>query len=274
MQRSAPAGLCATRSLVEKAKFVMMRTLVTIAIAIVLATTSAPAATPVKAFRHLAWQVDVGITHRTERDRSTALPSHDDAGNASGQHVAGGTDVQAVRSFASNRVSVDIVGATDNDGLAAIVGETGDRAVEPIRLDIQGDASVVVPPADQARINAEEVLIAELCSRTLMTNHPLVAGEKWTISKDALKYKASVTYRIKGYSDDAIALVDYDSTLRGAVNGAVTQHTYGTFHYDARRTVPVDVRLTRVTQTGQLGALSTTEESFEYKLIEDTLPKS
>ena len=247
---------------------------IVLAVAPALASAADAGSAAPRTFRHLTWHVDVGVVHRSERERSTALPSADDASGASSLHVGGGTDAHSAGGTAAVDVSIDIVGALPDEGLAAIVSEKGDRTIPPLRLDILRDGTIVVPPADRAKLTAEEAQIAELCARALLTGRPLTVGESWSKSGGDANVKTRATYRIKDYSADGIVLVELDQTLRGSVQGAINQHTYGTFQYDARRTVPVAARVSRVTQSGQLGALDTTEESFEYKLTEDTLPKT
>jgi hypothetical protein len=240
-----------------------------------LCAPAAPAApNELKVFRNLTWHVDVGVTHRSERERSSTLGSGDAGGGSGTQQVAGGTDVQAAHAAAAVDVSIDIVGALANNGLAAIVSEKGDRTQEPVRLDIMADGTVIIPPADQAKVTAEEVQIAELCARSLFTGHPLVAGESWSKAGGDGHVKTTSSFRIKDYLPDGIVVVEVEQTLHGSVAGSVSQRATGLVRYDAARTVPVAARLSRVTQSGQIGALTTTEESFDYRLTADTLPRA
>lgn len=211
-----------------------------------------------KPLRHLRYNVSVGI-HTNQR-----------ATNFNGPVVTG-NDMSTV----SGSIEADVLGVAPENALVFRISENADNRKEPpVKVGVLTQGRLSVDPKDSANLDDEEMALLSLLGRDVVADHDLSAGNEWKVAHDGASASDSTTYRVVSLVGDSQVNLEVDRIVKvgGAQPFDMTAH--GKVLYDYKRSVPLSAQLSQRTHVGRSDSLTTTDMSFEYHLIEDSLAKS
>jgi hypothetical protein len=211
-----------------------------------------------KPLRHLRYNVSVGI-HTNQRGVNFNGP------------VVTANDLSTV----TGSIEADVVGLAANDALVFRISESADNRKEPpVKVGVLSQGQISVDPKDAANLNDEEMALLSLLGRAVVANHDLSPGYEWKVAHDGGQSSDSTTYRVLSLVGDSQVNLEIERTVKagGAQPFDVTAH--GKVLYDYKRSVPVSAQLSQRIHMGRSDSLTTTDMSFEYHLVEDSLAKT
>jgi hypothetical protein len=215
-----------------------------------------------KVLRHLEFYMTVGESSTTETKVSGF-----DAGSESGHATDDNGSLDA-----HGTITVDVVGATSDGGLAVDVSEdAASRKSPPIRVGILAGKLYYDP---HTIVNEEERDVLLFLDRGFVKPDTLSAGTTWNDDPAGSGTTTHTTYKVKSVDDQAKTVaLDFEGSTNVTGPNGFRADTHGTMTYDTGVSVPLDFTLWRRTHVEQPGRLTTVDTKLSATLREDSLRK-
>jgi len=211
---------------------------------------------PPKPLRHLSYDVNVGIS------------TLQDLTNYNGHMTSGKGNLTSHGS-----IDADVLAARPDDkSLVVRVSETSEqRKAPPVTLVVLADGRVSVDPKEAGNMNEEEQALVGFLGRAIVADHELSPGATWKVAMTGGGSSDEMTYRVDSLvGDDQVNLdVQRSISVAGAQPMQIT--ITGKVLYDYKRSVPISATINQHVVVKTIEAQNTSELSFEYHLLQDSL---
>lgn len=211
-----------------------------------------------KPLRHLRYNINVG-THVSQGTTNFNGP----------------TPLGSGASKSAGSIDADVIGLAADDALVFSVSENTDTRKEPpVKVGVLKEGQISADPKDASNLDDEEMALLTFLGRAVVADHDLTAGAEWRISHSAGPMNDSTTFRVVSLVGDTQVNLECDRTVKvgGAQPYDLTAH--GKILYDYKRSVPISAELTQRMHQADGTSLTTTDMSFDYQLVEDSMVKT
>ena len=199
------------------------------------------AAEPLKPLRTIVFNIDYSV--RIVRREQTSGFGGDPSGGSTSTTQGHGEVENALSSNEQGTLTVSIIAATPDGGLAADVSFAGKTTSQPpIRVAIHADGELSYNPA--LPLSPEAAGVLPFLARGLLTDHQIQAGESWNVAATA-PATGSATYRVQSV-DGTHAVIGIDSSLVLHGPRGFDEHTQGSTTYATDLLSPLKLDLTSV----------------------------
>ncbi|MEA2665920.1 MAG: hypothetical protein QOI11_2864 [Candidatus Eremiobacteraeota bacterium] len=167
-------------------------------------------------------------------------------------------------------ITVDIIAATQDNGLVADVREDATNRTRPkVRVAITAAGALSYDPQQSHNITDEEDTLLRWLARGFVTADDRTAGAAWNIDTSAGGSRGMEHYRVLS-ADGAVLSLDYKAeTKRSGLGGGDMTRT-GSLVYDAKLTMPRSASYKDVEHRQQIGSFVTTELTVSLTLAADS----
>jgi hypothetical protein len=174
---------------------------------------------------------------------------------------------------AKGSIGVDVISATDDNGLVVDVSENALERMRPkVRIVLAPDGAVFYDPKNAENLTEEEITLVRWLARGFFGDHPTDTGTAWTVDQSANGHVDLEHYRVVGHDAHNVTL-DYtlEEKVPGATGYAATRE--GSLVYDTALIVPVKATFLSESRRQVGAAYETTRTSVSLTLAADSFAK-